>query len=48
MPVVAAPQEFLVEARRLLPASLVAQIEATLSTPPGGERSTVGWSPPDD
>jgi hypothetical protein len=48
VPVVAAPQEFLAEARRLLPASLVVQIEATLSTPHGGERSTVGWSPPGD
>lgn len=48
VPVVTAPQAFLAEARRLLPAPLVVQIEATLSTPHGGERSTVGWSPPGD
>lgn len=48
LPVVAAPQAFLAEARRLLPASLVAQIEATLSTPHTGEHSSVGWSPPGD
>lgn len=47
-PVAPAPRAFLDEARRLLPAPLVAQIEATLAANDKGERSTVGWSPADD
>ena len=47
-PEVPAPQAFLDEARRLLPAPLVAQIEATLGTHEMGGRSTVGWSPAED
>jgi hypothetical protein len=47
-PVVAPPRVFLDEARRLLPAPLVAQIEATLAAHDKGGRSTVGWSPDDD
>jgi hypothetical protein len=39
------PHAFLAEARRLLPAPLVAQIEAALGAPGGSGRSTVGWSP---
>lgn len=40
-----ADDAFLAEARRRLPAPLVAQIEATLHSAPGTGRSTVGWSP---